>query len=169
MALDESLQLADQLVVASQSEICVDPLLERGEPKLLEPGDLRLRERLVREVGQRRPAPERERVTEPIGRQLRVVASERLSPLLEPALEDGGVERLGTDAKDISVTVCFEPRGRSLAVRVGKRLPETGDVRLQRLRRGRGRALAPEVVDERVLRHDLVRAEEEGGPAPRWR
>ena len=53
MALDEGLQLPDQLAVAAQSEIRVDPLLERGEPKLLEPGDLRLRERLVCEVGER--------------------------------------------------------------------------------------------------------------------
>ena len=59
--------------------------------------------------------------------------------------------------------VRFEPRGRSLAVRIGKRLPETRDVRLQRLRRGRRRALAPEIVDERVLRHDLVRAQEQRG------
>ena len=111
MALDEGLQLADQLAVPSEREVGVDPLLERGQAELLEASDLRLGERLVREVGEGRPAPERERVTEPIGCQLRVVPAERLSSLLEPALERGGVERLGSDAQDVSVPVRFEPRG----------------------------------------------------------
>ena len=129
MALDERLELADQLVVASEREVGVDPLLERGQAELLEASDLRLGERLVREVGKGRPAPERQRVTEPIGCQLRVVPAERLSSLLDPALEDGGVERLGSDAQDVSVTVRFEPRGRRLAFRVRERLPEPRDVR----------------------------------------
>ena len=80
VALDERLELTDQLVVPSEREVGVDPLLERGQTELLEPSDLRLGERLVREVGEGRPAPERERVTEPIGCQLRVVPAERLPP-----------------------------------------------------------------------------------------
>ena len=57
----------------------------------------------------------------------------------------------------------LEPGSGRGAVGIGERPPEPRDVRLQRLRGGRRRALAPEIVDERVLRHDLVRAEEEGG------
>ena len=42
-----------------QREVGVDAILERGEAELLEPADLGLRPRLVGEVGERRPAPER--------------------------------------------------------------------------------------------------------------
>ena len=50
--------------MAPQREVGLDPLLERDCAELLEPCDLGLGERLVEEVGERRPAPERERVTE---------------------------------------------------------------------------------------------------------
>ena len=99
VALDERLELADQLVVPSEREVAVDPLLEGRQAELVEPGDLRLRERLVREVGEGRPAPERERVTEPVGCQLRIVARDRLPSLLQQALERVGVERLGSDRR----------------------------------------------------------------------
>ena len=61
---DERLELADQLGVAAAGQIGVDPLLERRQPQLLETGDLGLRERLVGEVGERRPAPKRERLAQ---------------------------------------------------------------------------------------------------------
>ena len=164
VALHERLELADQLVVEAQGEIGVDPLLERGQPKLLEPCDLRLGERLVRDVGQRRAVPQREPLSKPLGRPLRIVARKSLPPLLQQALEDVRIERVGCDAEDVAVPLRLEPgSGRGVAVGIGERPPEPRDVRLQRLRGGRRRALAPEVVDELVLRHDLVRAEEEGG------
>jgi hypothetical protein len=56
----ECLELADELGVLARREIRVDPLLERAEAQLLELRRMRLRERLVGEVGQRRPAPQRE-------------------------------------------------------------------------------------------------------------
>ena len=37
---DERLELADELGVTAEREIGLDPLLERGEPQLLQPGDL---------------------------------------------------------------------------------------------------------------------------------
>ncbi len=58
---DERLELGDELRVAPEREVGLDPLLERDGAQLLEPGDLGLRERLVEEVGERRAAPERER------------------------------------------------------------------------------------------------------------
>ena len=59
---DEPLQLGHELRVAAELEVGVDPLLERGEPLLLEAGALGACERRV-ELGERRPAPERERLT----------------------------------------------------------------------------------------------------------
>src|SRR5205823_5735290 len=60
MSRDGRFEVADELPVTSVLELRVGPFLERGEPKLLEPLDLRLRERFEREVGERRAAPERE-------------------------------------------------------------------------------------------------------------
>ena len=59
---DEPLELADQLAMAPVRELGVDRLRERGQPQLLQPPDLRRRERLVGDVGQRRAPPQRERL-----------------------------------------------------------------------------------------------------------
>ena len=64
MLVDEPLQLPDHLGVAAQRELGLDRLLDRSHPQILEPGYLGLGERLVREVGERRPAPERQRALE---------------------------------------------------------------------------------------------------------
>ena len=61
---DETLELADELRMAAEREIGLDPLLERREAKLLEADDRGLGELLVGEVRQRRAAPERERLAE---------------------------------------------------------------------------------------------------------
>ena len=60
---DQRLELADELRVPAGGEVGVDALLERREPQLLQPRALGLRERLVGEVGERRPAPQRERLS----------------------------------------------------------------------------------------------------------
>ena len=64
MHLDECLELADELGVATAIEVGIDTILERGESKLLEPRGLGLRPRLVGEVGERGAPPERERCRE---------------------------------------------------------------------------------------------------------
>ena len=51
----------------AERQVGFDAVLERGQAQLLEPGDLVLRERLVGEVGQRRPAPEVERGAQVLG------------------------------------------------------------------------------------------------------
>ena len=128
------------------------------------PSDLRLRERLVREVGEGRPAPERERVTEPIGCQLRVVPAERLSSLLEPGA--------GTRRRRATRERCAG-RIRARAFRASRSAASpSASASAFRSRETyacsvfaavAGGRLAPEVVDERVLRHDLVRPQEQRG------
>src|SRR5262249_59495633 len=58
---DEGFQLSDEVDVTGEGKIGFDPLLEDREPQLLEACDVALGERLVRKVGESRPAPERER------------------------------------------------------------------------------------------------------------
>ena len=102
MLPDERLQLGQRPGVPAQRQLPVEAQLERREPQLLEPGDRRLRERLVREVGNRRPAPQRERSLDELDCRLRVGAAERLRRLGRPPLEADEVQALGLDVQDVA-------------------------------------------------------------------
>ena len=84
MLTNERLELADELRAAAECKVGLDPLLERGEPELLETPDRGLRERLIRELGERRAAPQRERLAELLGRLRRLDAGRLLDEALEP-------------------------------------------------------------------------------------
>ena len=61
MLADERLQLADDIAVAAEIQVSLDPLPVSDQAKFLEPADLGLREIVERELRERRPAPKRER------------------------------------------------------------------------------------------------------------
>jgi len=58
MLRNKGLELPRELAMASTLQVRGDPILRDGEPQLLEPADLGLRERLVREVAERTASPE---------------------------------------------------------------------------------------------------------------
>ena len=62
MPIDEGVDLADELRVPPRFEVGVDPFLEHAEPLLFEPHDLGLGEGLELHVGERRAAPDVERL-----------------------------------------------------------------------------------------------------------
>ena len=62
MPADELLELSDELRMAAECEIGVDPVLGRRQAELVETGDLVLCERLAGHVCERRASPERERI-----------------------------------------------------------------------------------------------------------
>jgi hypothetical protein len=64
--------------MAAERQLSVDAILDRRETKLLEPGDLALREGLVSQLGQRLPAPERKRLAQARRPLVRVVSLSRL-------------------------------------------------------------------------------------------
>ena len=142
---DQLLELGDQFAVPAERQLRLDPLLESGEAQLLQPGDLARGERLVREVGQRRSPPQRERLgaasepPAPVGRR-----PGRL-PLLEQALEAAGVDGVGLDIEGVARSPGGDRDGQA-----GQRLAQPVDVALER-HRGRGRcAVPPDLVDEVV-------------------
>ena len=98
-ACDERLELGDELGVAPEREVGLDPLLERDGAELLEPRDLGLGERLVEEVGERRAAPERERLAQRALGRRRVAALERRAPLLREPGEAVEVDALAARAR----------------------------------------------------------------------
>ena len=72
MGADERLELADEVSGRPGREVEIDPGLERNQTELLQAGDLALRERLVAKLGERRAAPERERLVEQLRGRRRV-------------------------------------------------------------------------------------------------
>ena len=98
MLADERLDLADQLCEATEREVGFDPPLERRQAELFEAESLRLRERFVREVGERRSAPEVESFAKPSRGQL----GRRLLRLLHQQLEAEHVELVRTDADHVA-------------------------------------------------------------------
>ena len=83
----------------TERQVGLDALFEAGQSQLLEAGDLALRERLVGEVGQRRPAPERERLAQLGGGARGIAAGERSPTLFEEALEPVSVQALRIDVR----------------------------------------------------------------------
>src|SRR5215213_8518057 len=92
MQLDKRFQLADQLRVAAQRELGLDALLDGGQVKLLKP----------RELGERRAAPQPERLAQQLQRPLRGPPDERPAALPQQTLEALQVKLAGTDAHQIA-------------------------------------------------------------------
>ena len=59
---DQRLELGNEIAMAAELQVGLDPILERRQPQLLQPRHLRLRERLVPHVLVGRPAPQPERL-----------------------------------------------------------------------------------------------------------
>ena len=155
---DEGLELADQLRVAAEGEVGLDPLLERVQTELLEPCDLALDELLVTEIGERRAAPEPERVAQAGGRQRSVAIRERAPPVGEQALEAQRIELIGLEAEHIPRRPCDE----QVAIPV-QRLAELRHAHAHGRLPAQGLLRAPELVEQALFRHDLVRPQEERG------
>ncbi len=156
MAGDLRLELADQLGAAAEREVGLDPVLERRQPLLLEPRDLRLRERLVGQVGQRRAAPHRKGLPQPFGRGRRVAGVERGAAAGSQRLEAVRVELAGRHPQHIAARLRSQGRRP-----VAERPANLQHGVLQRLGRGRRRRPAPERVDQPLGRDDLVAVDQQ--------
>ncbi len=112
MTCDEGVELRDEARVASGGEIGIDSRLEGRQATLLEWCGAGPGEGLAREVGERRAAPERERVVQLAG------GDQPLEPL--------GVELALVDADEISGRAGLDPVG-------AERAAERVDVHLERV------------------------------------
>ena len=156
MLVHQPLQLGDHLSVPAQRELGVDRLLGSGHAQVLEPGYLRLRERLVCQVRERRAPPQRERALERLERRSGPLGRELSPALLEQPLEPVRVELVGVDLQLVAVTAGHEHPVRQL-------LAQPGHVRLQRLHGIRRSALAPQLVDQPLARQRLATVEKQRG------
>src|SRR5215471_1745534 len=158
MGGDQRTELADDVRVTAERDIRRYPVLDSACPQLLQARDLRLREVLVADLGQRLTAPQRERLAEVRRRPARFVGRERATAVAGEALETAHVDVLRRGPQEVGTRPGEQhlaPGGRL------QRLPEPGDVYLQGVLRARGGVLPPQPVDEDITGHRLVRAEEE--------
>ena len=87
MLVDERLELSDQPGVLAERELRVYALLDSAQPCLLQPRDLRLRERLVGKIRQRWTTPQPQRLPQPPGRALRLTLLKRTSAFSDERLK----------------------------------------------------------------------------------
>ena len=150
LGTDEHLDLRDELGVRSQLEIGRDPLLEHAQAQVLEPVDLRLREGLELEVGERGSPPQAERLAEQQRPLLRLGGAS----FPRESLEARQIELVGLELEDVAGGPGEQAGG-------PEQLAQLRDGVLQR---GGGRAwwvLPPELVDEPLRRHHFVHTQEE--------
>ena len=151
---NEGLELGHELVVAAEREIDVDALLEGALPKLLETQDLGLRERLVREVGERRAAPQLEGLPEDGRRRLLVLHRPSGARLGEKALEASDVHGDALHVERIAGLAGDERRG-------AEKLTELRHRVLERRHRGLRHVGTPELLDEPIDPDGLAGAQGE--------
>ena len=130
LAGDQRLELADELAMPSVGQIQVDHRFGGSEPELLQAPDRGRGERLVRDVGQRRSAPERERLAR--------------GALGDQTLEAARVDLVGRDPQLVAAAARNDRRpGVEHAAQMRY-------VLLDHLRRGRRRVLAPQPFHQLV-------------------
>ncbi len=152
LRVDDGLQLGHELDVAAEREIGVDSFLQRHEPKLLEPRDLRLREGLVREVGERRPAPERKRLAQSRRRTRCIPGGQALPAFVCEPREAVHVHSQRIELEHVA--------GRAPGDRLRpEHLPELRDVHLYRMRGRVWRLARPEDLDQLIDGDDAARVE----------
>ena len=145
--------------VLAQLQVGVEARFERSEPQLLETPDLRLSKRLVGNLRERRPAPQRERLSQRGTSGRGIAARERLPPVLDTTLEHVRVELPRGDREQVTVADRSQGGWRS-RVRA-KCLAQAGNGDLQPFHRARRAFVAPQHVDQHIGRGRTIRAHQE--------
>ena len=135
-------------------EVRVDRQLRRPVAQLLEPADLRDRERLVDEVAERLAVEQRQRLAR---RARRLPRGGRAARLGDEPLEPADVDQLAVDPQLIPAPV----REDLHPAAVGERLAQPPDVVLHHLGRALGRLLPPQPLDQPIGRDRPVGLEPE--------
>ena len=153
------LELAGQLGVSPALQICLNAVLERHEPKLLQPHDLMLGELRIGELRQWRPARQRKSLAKPCGGKLGLASAERFAALGGEALEAPDVELIDLDLEQVAGRAGYEELALGARTLGFQHLPQLGDVDLKRLLRGVRGLASPQLVDQAVGRDDLAAME----------
>ncbi len=155
----QALDLRQQRDVLAELQPGLDPLLQDVGAERVETGDLGCRPALERDVGQRRPPPQRERL---VGERQRLGGVPRCPPLTGRAqelLEAMGVDLLRCDREPVAAAL----RDQDLAGARARleRLAQAGHVDLQHRGHGVGWPIAPQLVDQPIRAERSRRVQQE--------
>src|SRR3954453_5884744 len=163
MALHERLQLRNQLGVPPERGLGPDSGLQRDRPQPVEARDRVLGERRVREVSQRLAAPEPERRAETRRRACMGTLRECGGSLGSERLEAERIDTLWLDLEHVAPTRRHDRISDIAVVGDAECAPQSRDVDLQGLCRGRRRFALPQIVDQAIAGNDLVRPQGQHG------
>src|SRR4051794_26637471 len=128
MIPDQGLELRYQRRVMAERQVRLAAVLEGDQAQLLQSGRLVLRKGRIREVRQRRPAPERKRRCQRFSRALGIAIDERLASLAGELSEPVGVHGVPIELELVTRAARDEHA-------VAQRLAQARDVYLNRLGR----------------------------------
>jgi hypothetical protein len=146
--LDERLELRHHLDVPAQPQVGLDPIVQAGQPQLLPPRHVPGRVARGRDVGQRRPAPQLQRLGEQARGRVGPAVGQGPVALGGEPLEPDGVEGLRRGEVE---PVPGRARLDGGAVREHPAQPR--DQRLDGVHRVRGQLVAPERVGQGADAH----------------
>jgi len=128
--------------VPARLELLGDPALDRGDPRLVEAGCVVQGELLLRDIGERGPAPQGKRLGE--------------AALRDEPVEPRCVELLRLEADEVAGRARHDPVG-------AERPPQGVHVHLERATDARGGIFAPDGVDQPLARDRLVGVQQQHG------
>jgi hypothetical protein len=143
--------------VLAEREPSVGELFDGNRSQVVETGDLGAGGRGVADVGERRAAPQVERLGELRDRTRRIAAANRLAGQQHQPLEAFGVELVGLHPQHVAVGAIRKAgTGRARAAIELEHLADTADVHAQRGRCAGRRIALPQLVDELLGGHRPV-------------
>jgi hypothetical protein len=140
VAGDHGLKLPDQVVMVAQGQLGVGQVLARRLTQLLQASGLRLGERLVGELRQRPPTPQRQRLAQQPRRGGQVARGRRLAALGDQPLGQARVHGVGWRLQPVPGRVGDDVH----PIGVLEGAPQPQDIVLHCVRGGPGRVLAPQ-------------------------
>ena len=161
MLRDQPPELRHEVHVAAQRELALQPILERGEPQLLEAPYLALRGGVVDEIGERRPAPEAQRRAELVHGLGCPAVRQGGAALLDEPLRLEQVELGSVQSQPVAAVDRLDQA--RVTSGVAYRRAQARDLGVQPVRHALGWVLAPEHLDDPLAADHLVRPKAEQG------
>ena len=140
-------QLPDHLPGQPPLNVGLEPSLHRHQPQLLQPGGLQRQRLHLSHIGQRPPAPQRQRLPEPARRNHRLPPAQRLPARPHQPLKPADVHPVGLDRDRVPAALRDQ---RSLWI---QQRAEPRHIRAQRLARPRRRGPPPQHLGQILRRH----------------
>jgi len=154
---DQPLELGHQLGMPAQCQVCLDALLQRSQPQLLQLRDRGLRERLVGELVQRRTSPQSQRVPQPSG----LGGDRRLCRLRHETTEPVGIDLVAVDGQQVPGRARLQHLRGFAVIAWPEPLPQRGHQPMECLGGGGRWRLAPQLVDQPIGGDDRAGTEYE--------